>query len=241
MHDTWIKPHIFWELLQEDKWQFIVFLDSDAILQHLEVPVEWLFNRWHIGPNTSIAMPIDTEQILNGNKATSWDTHGRVEQNTGVVILQNTPYTKEMVDAWRRCPDEKRYPGCGKWKQSWSHEQRAFSNYIRYDYNATGNVVVSRRLIDALLTCTKTDTRMQELPCDESQGYPGQKENTPQLVSNCTGQFIRHFTTNKSRTKVSVERSIMLSMAQVIQEGLLASKADIWVRDSHHHYLENYS
>lgn len=99
MHDTWIKPHIFWELLQEDKWQFIVFLDSDAILQHLEVPVEWLFNRWHIGPNTSIAMPIDTEQILNGNKATSWDTHGRVEQNTGVVILQNTPYTKEMVDA----------------------------------------------------------------------------------------------------------------------------------------------
>lgn len=55
-HDTWIKPHVINEMLHS--YKFVVFIDADATIQHLELPIEWLFNRWGIGPKTSIAMPI---------------------------------------------------------------------------------------------------------------------------------------------------------------------------------------
>jgi hypothetical protein len=127
----------------------VVFIDADAIIQHLEVPMEFLFNRWSITPDTSIAMPIDTQQVFNENGTKiniSTDSKGNVVLNSGVVVLQNLPYTHEMMQAWAECTTEKRYPGCGKWKNRWSHEQRAFSEYIRYDFNPSGNnIVVSCR------------------------------------------------------------------------------------------------
>lgn len=49
-HATWIKPHIFKELLPD--YEFVVFMDADAIVSHLEVPLEWMFNRWGIVSDT---------------------------------------------------------------------------------------------------------------------------------------------------------------------------------------------
>lgn len=138
MHDTWIKPHVLLEFL--DQYKFVVFIDADATIQHLELPLEWLFNRWNIGHETSIAMPIDTRQFINGNENTSGDSKGRTTLNTGFIIAQSLPLTFEMLDAWKTCPEGKRYPECGQWANVWSHEQRAFSEYIRYDFN---NIVVS--------------------------------------------------------------------------------------------------
>lgn len=140
MHDTWIKPHIIHEMLHD--YQFVIFIDADAIIQHLELPLEWLFNKWGIGPNTTVAMPIDTQQILNGDRNASMDSRGRVELNTGFVVAQGIPLTFETMDAWNECPKGDRYEGCDYWANHWSHEQRAFSEYIRYDYNPDGNIVV---------------------------------------------------------------------------------------------------
>ena len=144
---TWIKPHVLYEMLTH--YKFVVFIDADAVIQHLEVPMEFLFNRWNIAPNTSIAMPIDTRQNLDGNLNVSMDSRGKVLLNTGVVVAQNMPHTFDMLNAWRTCTDEVRYPGCGKWKFDWSHEQRAFSEYIRYDFNQDGNNIV----VSALEVC----------------------------------------------------------------------------------------
>jgi hypothetical protein len=85
-------------------------------------------------------MPIDTLQSLNGDD--SYDSKGNVALNTGVIIAQNLPLTAEMMTAWKTCTNGKRYKDCGQWKEKWSHEQRAFSEYIRYDFNPDGNNIV---------------------------------------------------------------------------------------------------
>ena len=143
-HDTWIKPHVLYELLHS--YRFVVFIDADAILQHLEVPIEWLFNRWGITPSTSIAMPWDVQTSENGDDHHSEDSKGKLVLNTGFIVAQALPLTFEMLDAWRTCTTEKRYQGCGAWKEMWSHEQRAFSEYVRYDFNPSGHNIVVRIL-----------------------------------------------------------------------------------------------
>jgi len=45
-YSTWIKPHVLKEILPN--YEFVVFLDADAVVSHLEVPLEWMFNRWGI-------------------------------------------------------------------------------------------------------------------------------------------------------------------------------------------------
>lgn len=66
-HTTWIKPHILKELLPD--YEFVVALDADAIIPHLEVPLEWMFNRWGIEKHTSMALPHDTEEFVDGERA----------------------------------------------------------------------------------------------------------------------------------------------------------------------------
>jgi hypothetical protein len=132
--------HVIQKLLRDH--QFVIFMDADALIQHLEVPMEFLFNRWDIGRGTSIAMPVDTQQIQGEKGNISVDSKGEVVLNAGVIMAQNLPHTHDMMRAWIECPTELRYPGCGHWKDTWSHEQRAFSEYIRYDYNPNGNNIV---------------------------------------------------------------------------------------------------
>lgn len=63
-HTTWIKPHVLKELLPD--YQFVVAMDADAIISHLEIPLEWMFNRWGIETHTSMALPHDTEEFRDG-------------------------------------------------------------------------------------------------------------------------------------------------------------------------------
>lgn len=65
--------------------------------------------------------------------------------SSGVVIAQNLPHTHTILEAWRTCTNETRYKGCGEWAWSWAHEQRAISEYIRYDedMNPEQNIIVS--------------------------------------------------------------------------------------------------
>jgi len=208
-HNTWVKPHVLSELLES--YKFVVFIDADATIQHLELPIEWLFNRWGIKPETSIAMPLDTRQILNGDENASNDSKGKLVLNTGVVIAQSLPYTFEMLKAWKECPDEKQYPGCGNWKQNWSHEQKAFSEYIRWDYNPSGNEII-------------------EIPCDDAMGYPGINKHG-HILSKCVGTFLRHHTVDKSWTKKSTEEAMSQAMTDLAHKMLQSNKDRYWYKE----------
>ena len=208
-HNTWVKPHVLSELLES--YRFVVFVDADATIQNLELPIEWLFNRWGITPSTSVAMPLDTRQVLNGNENASNDSKGKLALNTGVVIAQALPHTFEMMKAWKECPSEKQYPGCAKWKQNWSHEQKAFSEYIRWDYNPSGNEII-------------------EIPCDDAMGYPGINKHQ-HILSKCAGTFLRHHTVDKAMTKKSTEEAMLQTMTDVMHKMLQQNKNKFWVKE----------
>ncbi|KAK4235611.1 hypothetical protein C8A03DRAFT_36534 [Achaetomium macrosporum] len=208
--DTWIKPHALLEVLRD--YKFVVFIDADAIIQHLEVPMEFLFNRWNIAPNTSVAMPIDTQQVMKDTQENiSTDSKGKVVLNSGVVVLQNLPYTHDIMQAWAECTTEKRYPGCGKWKRRWSHEQRAFSEYIRYDFNPDGNNIV-------------------EIPCNDANGYPGLFPKAG-IIDDCKGEFIRHYTLDKPAAKASTGDVLMQSMSELLQKNFATNQQNLLIKE----------
>jgi hypothetical protein len=211
MHNTWVKPHVLLDLLKS--YRFAIFLDADTTIQHLELPLEWLFNRWGITPETSIAMPLDVEHTLGGDKHASEDSKGHRQLNTGFMVAQALPYTFEMLAAWKNCPNGTQYPGCGTWKEKWSHEQKAFSEYIRYDYNPNGTNIV-------------------EIPCDDAMGYPG-LDKTSWVQGKCEGQFIRHHTVAKSRTKKSAETAMLQSLTDLTRKALLSNRATYWTREEY--------
>ena len=122
-HDTWVRPHILRELIED--YQFVVTMDADVVIPHLEVPFEWMFNRWGIKHHTSIALPWDVQEYVK-KKSKSTDSKGKQVYNAGFVIVQDSTHTREMLEAWRDCTTEKRYKGCARWRGEWSHEQRAF-------------------------------------------------------------------------------------------------------------------
>lgn len=197
-------------------YDFVITLDADAMFSHLEVPVEWLFNRWGITKNTSIALPWDTEQIRNGGSV-STDSKGLRVLNAGFVVLQNSPRTLAMLDAWHDCTSESRYPGCARWKKEWSHEQRAFNEYIRYDpdFNASKESIV-------------------EIACNDAMGWPGFKADvraTEEGISDCNGRFVRHYTLRKDMVKGGVMDSAMQVVAHVLQRALLAGGEGVWVKE----------
>ncbi|KAH9881115.1 hypothetical protein J1614_001609 [Plenodomus biglobosus] len=212
-HDTWIMPHVFRELLPD--YQFVVAMDADVTLPHLEVPLEWMLNRWGVHSHTSIAMPWDAEEFHNGTSI-STDSKGLRVLNTGFVVAQNSRTTLDMLDAWRDCPSEERYAGCKHWAYEWSHEQRAFSEYIRYDFNKTAETIVS-------------------IPCDDAVGWPGYQDDTkgynPGGMSDCNGRFVRHYTLGKDQAKVASSNSVMQALTDVIQKNLLKHQQDIWYKE----------
>ena len=212
-HDTWIMPHVFRELVPD--YQFVVAMDADVTIPHLDVPLEWMFNRWGIKDHTSMALPWDAEEFHNG-KSISVDSNGLRVLNTGFVVAQNSNTTLKMLEAWRDCPTGTRYGDCGKWAYEWSHEQRAFSEYIRYDYNETAETIVS-------------------IPCDDAVGWPGYQNDTvgynPGGMSDCNGNFIRHYTLAKDQTKNASAYSVMQALSGVLQKALLDKHEKLWFKE----------
>lgn len=211
LHNTWVKPHALLQLVQS--YKFVVFLDADATVQHLEIPVEWLFNRWGITQETSISMAIDVRQVMGGNDHIGVDDRGNMEHNTGVVVVQNLPYTIEMLTAWKDCPttNDTRFEGCGRWKEEWAHEQRAFNEYIRYNYNPSGTNIVS-------------------IPCDDGMGFPGLGD-LGHIADNCTGEFFRHHTIAKSQTKRSTEVAMLQSITDLARKELMRNQDTYHLRE----------
>lgn len=218
-HDSWIMPHVLRELVPN--YQFVVAMDADVVVPHLDVPLEWMFNRWGIKSHTSIALPWDTEEFRN-NLSISTDSKGLLVLNTGFVVAQNSPLTQELLEAWRDCTSETRYSDCGQWRYTWSHEQRAFSEYIRYDFNKTPETIVS-------------------IPCDDAVGWPGFKErfepNNPG-ISDCKGNFIRHHTFGKELVKQGTSNSVMQMIGQALQQNLLRQQETLWYKEQENNTVD---
>lgn len=100
------------------------------------------------------------------------------------------------------CTSETRYSGCGRWKQEWSHEQRAFSEYIRHDpeFNVSSEAIVG-------------------ISYDDAVGWPGFKEDVHRAypILDCNENFLRHHTLEKSKTKESRAGSVMQALSQILQ------------------------
>lgn len=162
-----------------------------------------------------MALPWDTEEFRN-NKSISTDSHDLRVLNTGFVVAQNSPLTMSMLSAWKDCTTETRYPGCGRWKQEWSHEQRAFSEYIRRDpeFNVSSEAIVG-------------------ISCDDAVGWPGFKKdvNRGDAITECNGNFLRHHTLTKSKTKESSASVVMQALSQVLQKEALRNKDEIWYQE----------
>lgn len=184
-HATWIKPSAFANQIND--YKFIVFLDADATFRFMHLPLEWLLNYWKIEPHHSITMALDPWDPMHpeGNS----DRFNRTLTNTGFVIVQNNANTQGILKAWHECPDDVRYQGCSEWKGPKFHEQSAFGEYVRYDY----------------------EKYIYELPCAEANGYPGVRQ------SHCEGRFIRHYWFEKSRIKGDFSDNMMNAITLPLQ------------------------
>ncbi|KAH8721529.1 hypothetical protein GQ44DRAFT_623042 [Phaeosphaeriaceae sp. PMI808] len=212
-HHTWVKVHAIPEVLKN--YKFVVFLDADVVVNHMEVPLEWLFNRWKITPSTSIALPQDvTREGCN-----TCDSKGNVMLNSGAIIAQNIPHTHKIFDAWKSCTNETLYKGCNEWAWSWAHEQRALSEYLRYDENMNPN------------------QNILPLPCDDSNGYPEKNAVKPDdmtFYSDCQGNFFQHHWLDggKRLAKKAIGDSIMQSIAEVVQKSLLERQGTLVINQT---------
>lgn len=138
-------------------YDWVVFMDGDAIFTHLHLPLEWLMNRWEISPDKtlSLALDPDTSPIFYNGK-------GDINLNSGVMIAHQTPRSEEFFDAWMTCPDEKRYEGCAKWKTTHTHDQAVLNEYLRYDY----------------------PDELKFLSCTEANRYPGSGDCEGEFISH---------------------------------------------------------
>jgi hypothetical protein len=172
---TWSKISVIKEKLRH--YAFVVFTDADILFPYLHVPLEWLFNYWDIQANNLVTMAMDPLDPLN------FDMYGKVVLNTGFLIAQRSPRAHELFEAWESCPNDEHYPGCSYWSFNWSHEQAAFANYIRYDYNWPDDV--------------------KALPCHEANGNPEVANFT------CAGKLVRHYWATKAAVTPALEESVM--------------------------------
>ncbi|KAJ4005593.1 hypothetical protein NW752_002428 [Fusarium irregulare] len=158
--DSWKKPSVLSQVLK--KHDVCVFIDSDALFNKLDLPMEWLMNYWSIDPkNNSMALPYDPDTQHNR------DRKNNLFLNTGFMIMQNKPKTYEIFKEWDDCPNEGgRFPGCTEFRnrKGWQPtDQGGFGTFIRYEY--PGEIL--------------------SLPCDEANGFP-------ESNSGCNGKFIKH-------------------------------------------------
>lgn len=122
-----------------------------------------------------------------------------------------------MLEAWGNCTTEVRYPGCARWKGEWSHEQRAFSEYIRYDFGKTPGTIVG-------------------IPCDDAMGYPEFKSQNEakgnQGVSDCNGNFVRHYTLGKEQVHAGGTGTMAQALAEVLQKSLLGKQDQVIIKET---------
>jgi hypothetical protein len=190
-------------MLEKGECDVMINMDADAVFAHLEVPIEWLLNRWNVSSkDVSVVMPLDPSLSLDypvGWPHYNYDRNKRLWANPGFFTTINGPGARDILTAWNECPDRPdKFPGCSSYRNSMSAEMGAFANYVRYLY----------------------PTRIREVPCTEGNGYP-------EMMTECRGVFVRHYTTDKSRVRAGVTLSLARAFMEIMHEDLLGNKAAI--------------
>lgn len=201
-HGTWVKPAVMKEALK--RHDFVISLDSDAVFTHLHLPIEWLMNLWDVTPHTLVAMAEDIENSID------YDSHGKLILNTGFVIAQASERNQQMMEVWEDCPN--RIAGCDRWKNKWAHEQSAFSEYIRYEFNGTDEV--------------------KNIPCSHANG----NEYYDKGKGACQGVFVSHNWHTKAKTVEILQRSVMDGVIRNLHGQFHADKAEVFVDGSGYTY-----
>lgn len=190
---TWVKVPMMKEALKTH--EYIVFMDSDVMFHYPHLPLEWLMNYWNMTDDTLAMMSIDPNEPQN------YDEKGNRYLNTGFVIARQSKRTQEMYKAWAECPSETRYPGCARWKNDWAHEQAAFGNYLRYDYDRPDDIRV--------------------LPCVEANGAPEAANR-----GGCKGVFVRHFWVDKGLVAKNLADQVMQYFLPRLHQMYLSQQND---------------
>jgi hypothetical protein len=186
-----------------------VLIDSDAIFKHLELPFEWLLNRWQLVPSsadsssqnhtegTSIAMALDNHWAQNE------DSFGQLNINAGFIVAQNSPRTQEILRDWDSCPSNlTAYPDCDRFSSNWPAEQGAWGDFLRRQY--------------------KKDEDYIEIPCTEANGFEG-------MGTECFGVFISHYTIGKDLVKGRIAESLASSVMGLVQKELSRERDQVVV------------
>lgn len=198
--DSWKKPGIMAKILKDH--EACIYLDSDAIFNHLDLPFEWLMNYWNVNPETnSLALAADP------NAKNNQDKFGKVYLNTGFIVAQNNDKTFEIFDEWEKCPDDGgKHPECSEFRLNRPGkptDQGGFGTYIRYDYPKD----------------------IKELQCTEANGFPESR-------SGCDGKFIKHLWTGKhDHIKVAVGGQLPGDLLAAYHKQFLAAKKDFYITE----------
>jgi hypothetical protein len=134
--------------------------------------------------------------------------------NTGFIVARQSNRTQDLFHDWNQCPSEAKYKGCRRWAKDWAHEQAAFSNYVRYDYNSTDDVRV--------------------IPCMDGNGAPyiGDKK--------CGGVFVRHHWFHKDYPVKDLRESILDTFMKRIHAGFHHAQQQNFIDASHYtHPMSN--
>ncbi|CEI67368.1 hypothetical protein FVEN_g5748 [Fusarium venenatum] len=198
--NSWKKPPILSKILKKHK--ACIFLDSDAVFHHIDLPFEWLMNYWQLHPDTnSLALAYDPTHKNN------MDKFDKVYLNTGFIVLQNNEKTFEILKEWEDCPNEGgKHPDCVDFRKNRPGkptDQGGFGTYIRYDYPKD----------------------IKDLPCTEANGFPESK-------SGCEGKFIKHlWTGKKDHIKVVIGQQVPGDLLEMFHKQFLDEKPQFFISE----------
>jgi hypothetical protein len=198
---SWAKPAIIREILKHH--DACVFMDSDAVIHHLDIPFEWLMNYWGLHPSTnSFALAYDPKHPNNQDK------FGGVYLNTGFIVLQNNKKSYEILDAWEECPEPGgKHPDCVDFRTNRPGkptDQGGFGTFIRYDFPAPDII---------------------SLPCTEANGFP-------ESHSGCEGKFIQHLWTGKKNwIKILIGKQLPGQFLELFHKKFLEEKSSFWIKE----------
>lgn len=102
---TWYKPKFLLELLETKYLDYVLFMDIDAIVANETHRIEDF-----IRPSYDVVVTQD---------------YGPSKMNAGVILLKNTPWTKQFLKDWWQVGEQ--YP---KYKEGLWHDQTCFGLYM---------------------------------------------------------------------------------------------------------------
>jgi hypothetical protein len=89
LHINWSKIALLQRELKSSEWDYVVLLDADTVITHLEKPLKYFIERYG-KTETAIWMPVDTPL------SSKWQR----KPNAGFIIIKNNAAGVDVIDRW---------------------------------------------------------------------------------------------------------------------------------------------